>query len=232
MPAGGTGGVSPPIPSLLGRRADDPVVAERADLLRRSRLELLPHDPVADVGDRRADALELLLGVLDRHLLARHHVQVALCGGLQAPGLPCAHLVDGELHVLAQLILCPSLPGLVVDQLVASVRTHVDAVDPPAQQVPAEPEGEAALEPDRLTLVVAQALPVALERIEGPLAELQLVVGVAEAGAAPGGLEEVEQLLAAACGAPVKPLEHLVQRSPEALVDSGLLGDAEDPGEL
>src|SRR4051794_22928466 len=62
--------------SLLRRRADDPVVAERADLRRRPRLELVGHDPLADLSHGRAHAVELLLRVLHRHLLAVQYVVV------------------------------------------------------------------------------------------------------------------------------------------------------------
>ena len=70
----------------------------------------------------------------------------------------------------------------------------VDAVDAAAQQVRPEPEGERALEPDRLGLGAAVLGPVALERLDGAHAELLLVVRVAEAGAAPGRLEQLHQL--------------------------------------
>ena len=46
---------------LLGRRADDPVVAEAADLGRRRGLEALLEDPAGDLCDGGLHALELLL---------------------------------------------------------------------------------------------------------------------------------------------------------------------------
>jgi hypothetical protein len=85
-----------------------------------------------------------------------------------------------------------ALPArLVVDQLVAAVGQLVDAVDPPAQQVRPELERERALEPHRLVLARGVQLPVAVEGLDGPLSELALIVGVAEAGPAPGRLEQV-----------------------------------------
>src|SRR4051812_39581294 len=48
-------------PLFLRGRAHDPVIAERADLGRRPRLEVVGHDAVAYLGDRRSHALELFL---------------------------------------------------------------------------------------------------------------------------------------------------------------------------
>src|SRR4051794_20268773 len=73
--------------SLFGCWTHDPVVAERADLRRRPRLELVRHDPLADLRDRRAYPLELLFRVLHRHLLTVEHVVVGLRRGLELPRL-------------------------------------------------------------------------------------------------------------------------------------------------
>src|SRR3954454_219762 len=113
---------------LLGGRADDAVVAERAQVRRRLRLEVVGHDPVGDLGHRAAHALELLLGVPNGHAFVVEHVVVALRRGLEAPCLARAHLVERQLHVLAQLALGLGLAGLVVDQLVAAVGQAVDSV--------------------------------------------------------------------------------------------------------
>src|SRR3954470_18787863 len=179
------GSIRPRSRLLLRRRADDPVVAEGADLIGGLRLELLLHDPVGDLGHRRLHPLELLGRVLDRDLLPGQDVEIALSRGLEPPRLARAHLIERELDVLAQLVLGLRLPGLVVDQLVRAVGPLVDAVDAPAQQVVSELEGEAALEPDGLGVARAVVLPVALECLHRAAAELLLVVGLAEAGAAP-----------------------------------------------
>src|SRR3954468_23934972 len=97
--------------SLLRRRTDDSVVAERADLRRRARLELVGHDPFADLRHRRPHAFELLLRMLHRHLLTVEDVVVALRRGLELPGLARAHLVDRELDVLAQVLGRLRAPG-------------------------------------------------------------------------------------------------------------------------
>ena len=91
------------------------------------------------------------------------------------------------------------------------------------------------------------ALVVAGERGDRAVAVLELVVGGAEALAAPAGLEQAEQAVEAARRAPtigsspprrgahllgVEALEHLVDQDPEALVDRRLLRDREDAREL
>src|SRR5581483_10346698 len=82
---------------LLSRRTDDPVVAKRADVRRRGWFEVVRDDPVRDRADGAAHAVELLLRVAHRHLLAVEHVVVALRRGLEPPGLLRAHLVEREL---------------------------------------------------------------------------------------------------------------------------------------
>ena len=98
-------GASPRPPLLLlRRRADDPVVAEAADLGRRRRLEVLRRIPSpisATVARTRSSSSSR---VLDRHLLAGQHVVVALRRGLEPPGLARAHLVERQLDVLAQVV--------------------------------------------------------------------------------------------------------------------------------
>ena len=91
---------------LLRRRADDPVVAEACrSPARASARTPARRIPSAISADRGPHALELLLGVLHRHLLAGQHVEVALRRGLEPPRLARAHLVERQLHVLAQLLL-------------------------------------------------------------------------------------------------------------------------------
>src|SRR5690242_10262235 len=96
----------------------------------------------------------------------------------------------------------------------------------------AELEREAALEPDRLGVAREVELPVAPERGDRLVPELQLVVGVPEAAAPPARLEEVHQVVERATAALVEALEHLVDDDAEALVDGRLLRDAEDAREL
>src|ERR687898_1210199 len=181
-------GTPEPPPLLLGRGADDAVVAEAADLWRRSGLEALLQDPGPDLLDRRAHALELLVGVRDGDLLAREHVEVALRRRLEAPGLARAHLVHGQLDVLTELLLGLRAARLVVDQLNCPDGVAIHAVDAPAEEMRADPERERALEPDRLRVGLPVAAPVVLQRRDRAGAELLLVVGVAEAGPPPRGL--------------------------------------------
>src|SRR5215204_2026068 len=63
---------------LLRGWTDDAIVAEAADLRGGGRLEVLLEDAARDLRHRRLDPIELLLRVLDRDLLARQHVEVAL----------------------------------------------------------------------------------------------------------------------------------------------------------
>src|SRR4051812_37638816 len=147
-------------PLFLRGRAHDPVVAGRADLRRRARLELVGHDAVAYLGDRRPHALELLLRVLDRDLLAVEHVVVALRRGLELPRLARAHLVDRELDVLAQILRRLRAAGLVIDQLVRAIGMAVDAVDPAPQKVTTQLERERALDPLGARVGRAVVLPV------------------------------------------------------------------------
>ena len=100
----------------------------------------------------------------------------------------------------------------------------------------ADLEVELALQPDRFALGDPLLLPVEAQRLAGAVAELQLVVAGAEAGAPPAGLEEAVQLpqpvLALGGRILVEAFEDVVDEDPEALVDGRLLGDPEDAGEL
>ena len=77
-----------------------------------------------------------------------------------------------------------------------------------------------------------------MESVDRLLAELKLVVGLAEPGPPPGDGEQRHQpLQTARVGLSrgllaVEALQHLVDHDPEALVDGGLLWDSEDPREL
>src|SRR4051795_6200371 len=83
----GVGNNPDPAPLFLSGRADDPVVAEAADVRRRCRLEALLEDASGDVGDGRTHALQLLLRVFHGHPLAGQDVEVALGRCLEPPGL-------------------------------------------------------------------------------------------------------------------------------------------------
>src|SRR5215210_3234251 len=216
----------------LRRRGGYPVVAERAQLIRGLRLEALLEDALRDLGDRPPHPLELLLGVGDRHLLPLEHVQIALRRGRQVPRLARSHLVERELHVLAQFLGGLRFTGLVVDQLVAALGKAVDAVDAPAHEVRAEAEGERALEPHRVAGALALGLPVALERGHRAGPELAVVGAVTEAGTPPRGIEDAHELVERTAALGVVALEHLVQDDSEALIDRRLLGHAEDAREL
>ena len=75
---------------------------------------------------------------------------------------------------------------------------------------------------------------VAQQRLRRLGAQLALLLGVAEAAAAPAGLEQPEQLgqRAGRRAAGVEALEHLVDEDPEALVERRLGRDPEDAREL
>ena len=144
--------------------------------MRGSRLELLREDPLADlehdIGDRRG----VLLAARDGHLEIVEHVVVGLARGLQLPRLASGQRVQRQLYVVLQLLGGLRARGLVVDQLVLSARAFaalglaapareaIDAVYTPAQVVRAEPEGERALEPHGLGVLVVQPRVVARER--------------------------------------------------------------------
>ena len=67
---------------------------------------------------------------------------------------------------------------------------------------------------------------VASERDVGLLAQLAVALAVAEPGATPAGVEQVEQLGECLPAVAVVALEHLVDDDAEALVDGLLGGDA------
>ena len=83
-------------------------------------------------------------------------------------------------------------------------------------------------------VLVLEARVVAQQRLRGLGAQLALLLGVAEAAAAPAGLEQAEQLRQRACGgaALVEALEHLVDEDAEALVERRLGRDPEHAREL
>src|SRR2546421_9223473 len=152
---------------LLGGRADDPEVAGRARRVRRRRLKPLRQDPVRYLEHGLGDPVAVGLVALDRDLLVVQHVVVRLLRGVELPRLPGADRVQGQLHVLAQLRRSLRPARLVVDQLVAAIGQPVDAIDPAAQQVRPQPEGERALEPQRLGRLALEALEVPRERAVG-----------------------------------------------------------------
>src|SRR5829696_2070752 len=79
-----------------------------------------------------------------------------------------------------------------------------------------------------------------MQRLDRLLAELELVIGLAEARAPPGRAEQGHQPLKTArlrvrfarTLRSVEAFQHLVDDDPEALVDRRLLGDPEDAREL
>src|SRR4051794_10107752 len=114
----------------------------------------------------------------------------------------------------------------------AAVRQPIDAVHATAHEVRAESEREAPLERHRLALTLAVELPVAPQRRHRALAELEVVVRVAEPRPPPRRLEELHQVLERSPAIRVEALQHLVDDDAEALVDRRLLGDPEDAREL
>src|SRR5688500_9326593 len=96
----------------------------------------------------------------------------------------------------------------------------------------AELEREPTLEPRRLARALLVELPVPRERRHRLLAELEVVVRVAETAPPPRRLEELHQRVERAPARGVEALEHLVYDDPEALVDRRLLRDPEDAREL
>src|SRR5262249_4909329 len=157
---------------------------------------------------------------------------VRLARRRQSPRFARADRVERQLHVLAQLGRAARAAGLVIDELVATVRQAVHPVHAATQRVRAHPEGERPLEPQRLARLAAEALEVAPQRALGLAVQLVLLIGRAEAPAPPAGLEQPEELVERAPIALVIALEHLVDEDPEALVERRLARDAEDPREL
>ena len=80
-------------------------------------------------------------------------------------------------------------PGLVVDELVVAVGQAIDAVHAPAQGVGAQAEAEGLLEPQRLAVLLAEALVVAAQGAVGLGVQLALLVGGSEAAAPPADRE-------------------------------------------
>ena len=182
---------------LSGRRADQAVVAPAADAGGGARLEVLAEDALADLEDGALDPLGVVGLGRRRDLVGVEHVVVAAGAGLDLPGLAGRQPVERQLQVVLELGLGLALAGLVVDQLVVAVGQAVDAVDAAADVVVADLEVELFLQPDRFALGDPLALPVEPQRLAGAVAELQLVVGRAEAGPPPAGLEEAVQHAAA-----------------------------------
>src|SRR5262249_56201733 len=131
----------------------------------------------------------------DRDLLVGEHVPVAAGGALEAPCLPGGEPVDGELDVGLELARRLGIAGLVVDQLVPAARQLVDTIDTPAQVMRPDPEVELPLDPARMRAAGDLAGVIAAERLDRLLAELQLVIGLAEAGAPPGRRKQGHQAL-------------------------------------
>src|SRR5262245_44815540 len=225
-------------PLCLGGRANQAEIAPGTDFGRRTWLEVLAEKALAHLEHDTLDSLEVIGRPPDRNLLVGQHVPVAPRRPLEAPCLPRREAVDGELHVRLELARRLRVARLVVDQLVAAVRQLVHPVHPAAQVVWADAEVELALHPARLRPARHLARVVAMQRLDRLLAELELVVGLAEARPPPGDCEEAHQPLHASgvrivSGLlSVEALEHLVNDDPEALVDGCLLRDAEDAGEL
>ena len=207
------------------RRADQAVVAPGADLVRGARLEVLAARSRRRPRARCARPARRRRARRHRDPLVGEHVPVAAELGVDLPGLAGAEPVERDLDVAGELRARARVAGLVVDQLVAAVGEAVDAVDPPAQLVRADREREAALEPDRLGLRARVALLVAGERGDGAVAVLKLVVGGAEARAAPARLEQAEQAVEAARARPasgsLRPAARASPRSGSARAPGG-----------
>ncbi len=163
------------------------------------------------------------------------HVVVGLAGGRQLPVLARSQRIERQLDVVAQLLGALRPRGLVVDQLVLRLGARmqaIDAVDPAAQVVGPDAEGEGPLEPDRLGVLIVQAAVVAGQRVPGLLEQLAVDSLTSEAAATPAALEQLQQLRQRGAALGVVALEHLVDDDPEALVDRLLGRDAQDAGEL
>ena len=228
--------------SGLRGRADQPVVAPRADVEVGARLEVLAGDALGDVGDGALDPIERVGLAAGGDLLVVEDVPVGAVGGLDVPGLAGGDAIEGDLEVVGQLGGALGRAGLVVDELVAAVGMAVDAVDAAADRRLADLEREAPLEPDRPRRARVVALVVAGERRDRTVAVLELVVGEPEAGPPPARLEQPEQAVEPAVVG-VSPggladllgvvaLENVVDEDAEPLVDRRLLRDREDAGEL
>src|SRR3954447_14869261 len=217
---------------------DQAEIAPRADLRRGAGLEVLAKDSLSDLYHDALHAFEVVRRPADRDLLVREHVPVAAGRPLQSPGLTGGETVDRQLHVGLQGAGRLRIARLVVDQLVAAARELVDPVDAAAEMMWPDPEVELPLDPAGLRPARHLAGVVAVKRLDRLLAELELVVGLAEARAPPGDPEEAHQPLeAAGMGIvpgllAVKALQHLVDDDSEPLIDRRLLRDAEDASEL
>src|SRR4051794_32352311 len=215
---------------------DQAEIAPRADLRRGTGLEVLAQDSLSDLHHDALHAFEVIRRPADRDLLVREDVPIAAGRSLQPPGLTGGEAVDRELHVGLQGARRLGIARLVVDQLVAAARELVDAVDAAAEVVWPDPEVELPLYPAGLRPARHLAGVVAVERVDRLLAELELVVGLAEARAPPGDAEQPHEPLEAACMGvvpgllAVKALQHLMDDDSEPLIDRRLLRDAEDAG--
>ena len=87
----------------LAGRADQPVVAPRADLVRRAGFEVLLGDPLGDLEHRSLDPLGVVGLGPQRHALVGEHIPVAADPSVDLPRLAGAEPVEGELHVAGQL---------------------------------------------------------------------------------------------------------------------------------
>jgi hypothetical protein len=98
--------------------------------------------------------------------------------------------------------------------------------------VGSQPEGEGALEPHGLAVLVAEARVIARERRPRLVHKLALGLAFAERAAAPHGVEQLDHLRERAAALRVVALQHLVDDDAEALVNGLLGGDPQDAREL
>ena len=161
---------------------------------------VLGEDPLADLEHDVLDGLGVALVARHRHLDVVEHVVVGLARGLQLPVLARRERVQRELDV----VLRAARPSSGARSCSRSARTRasapvaepVDAVDAPAQVVRPELEGERALEPHRLGVLLAQPLVVAGERHARLLAAARSSRSPSPKPApAPAGVEQLEHLL-------------------------------------
>ncbi len=126
------------LPDARARRRADPVVAPRADLVRRARLEVLALDAVGDLEDRALDALEVV-GLRRRPGPSRRRARTSSCRRRRRCPRPRARR-SGRARSGGRRRARRRRrgAGLVVDQLVAAVGSSVDAVDAAAQVVVAD----------------------------------------------------------------------------------------------
>ena len=210
--------------SPLGRRAHQPVVADRARRERRRRLEPLRQDPLGDLHRDGADPLGAV-AVVERHASpSRRRARSSRPAARPRGSRPRARRPRTARAARRRRAGRRSSAGPSCSRSARTRRSGSRSTRSTRPRSRCGPSLNVNWRSNHTgsRLLGLEALVVAGQRRRGLAPQLALLLGVAEAAAPPAGVEQAQQLgqRPRRILAGVETLEHLVHDDPEALVDA------------